>query len=392
MSTTTTDPFVQLSNQADDPAAMIGTLVKVFRHQQMPHELFEALKMQVRLRLGLPALADEGSTPHPEEIERQLENGLLDACREVGAMLLRSGRVRDGWTYLRPTGDLPAAAALIGQVPVTDDNVDDIIGVCLHEGVDIERGFGVVLQRMGTCNSITTFDQVLAGRHYRDQRIAAALLLDHVYAELTESLRNDIAQREGTMPEQTTIDALIAPRPELLSGGAYHLDTTHLASTIRICRVLEEPEQIRRIGHLIAYGRKLHPQYQYPGDEPFVDFYPAHGLFNDALQGRGVDQALQYFRQKAHQIDPLEHGTAALEVYVDLLDRLGRPAEALREAIALMPTDVPATRVAPLLLELAAKAGDYQPVLDFARRRGDLLLFAAALSEIAGHSPGDPPQ
>jgi hypothetical protein len=51
----------------------------------------------------------------------------------------------------------------------------------------------------------------------------------------------------------------------------------------------------------------------------------------------------------------------------------------------LLPADIPATRVAPLLLELAQKANQYQPILDFARRRGDLLLYAAAISESVRH-------
>jgi hypothetical protein len=308
-------------------------------------------------------------------------------------MLMRAGRVRDGWTYLRPTGDIRAAAELIKQVPVREENADEIISVCLHEAVDVGHGFKFLLERMGTCNSITTFDQVLTNRHYREQRIAAALLLDHVYNELRHSLIGDIRRRQeeggAANPDQTpagddqTVDQLIANRPELLAGGAYHLDTTHLASTIRICRVLEEQAQLEKISHLIAYGRKLHSQYQYPGEEPFVDFYPANGLFIDALLGRGVDQAIRYFRDKANQVDPLEHGTRAVEVYIDLLDRLGRPQDALQAALDLIPADIPVTRVAPLLLELAQKAGNYQPVLDFARRRGDLLMFAAALSEAA---------
>ena len=393
---TSTDPFVQLNDQASDPQGMLATLVKVYRHQQMPHELFEARKMQIRARLGLSVLPDDGSKQPAEDVERQLEHGLLDACREVGAMLLRAGRVRDGWTYFRPTGDTQAAAGLIRQIAVTDDNSDEIISVCLHEGVDIEYGYGLLLERMGTCNSITTFDQVLANRHYRDQRLAAALLLDHVYRELAGSLAIDIERREGTMPTSTSIAELIQERPQLFEGGAYHLDTTHLSATIRICRVLEQAEQIERINHLIAYGRKLNPQYQYPGEEPFSDFYQANALFFGALQQRGVDQALRYFRDKATQLDALEHGTQPIEVYVDLLDRLGKHDQALAAAIELIPADVPAPRVAPLLLELAQKASSYQPVLDFARRRGDLLLYAAALSEgaprEAGSATGPGPQ
>src|SRR5690606_32177566 len=117
---------------------------------------------------------------------------------------------------------------------------------------------------------------------------------------------------------------------------------------------------------------QLDPQYQYPSDEPFHDFYPAHALFYGALLGRGVNEALAYFRQKAFDVEPLENGTGAIETYVDLLSRLGRHEEALATAVKLIPSDVPAPRVAPLLLDLATKAGNNRPVQEFARRRGDL--------------------
>lgn len=374
------DPFLQLSDSAGDPVAMIETLVKTYRREQMPHELFEALKMQIRVRLGLPILGQEEGQPRPEEIERQLEKALLDACREVGTMLIRRGRIREGWMYFRPTGDTAAAAHLLRQVSGNDENLDDLIQVALHEGVDIELGYGLLLEHRGTCNSITAFDQAVAHRHYREQRLAAGLLLDHVYRELQASIVADLQRRSPSNAPIGSVEELLKQYPELLSGGAYHIDTTHLASTVRIGRVLEQPEQIAKLCELVEYGRRLHPQYQYAGEEPFLDFYPAHALFFGAIRGRGVPQAVSYFQRKATEIDPIENGTGAIEVYVDLLDRLGRAQEALEAAVQMIPADIPAQRVAPLLIELAEKAHHKQPVLDFARRRGDLLLFAAALS------------
>ena len=120
-SSATTDPFSELASLSDKPVEMIDALVKIYRRQQMPHELFEALKMRTRLRLGLPVLGNDGGETNPEHFDRQLEHGLLDACREVGAMLLRSGRIREGWVYFRPTGATRAAADLIRSLEVTDD-------------------------------------------------------------------------------------------------------------------------------------------------------------------------------------------------------------------------------------------------------------------------------
>lgn len=379
MTTTTTDPFAELANLADDPAAMLDALIQIYRRQRMPHELFEALKMRMRVRLGLPLLSEGNETRHPEEIERQLEHGLLDACRETGLMLLTAGRVREGWMYMRPTGDTEKAAELVRRIEVTDENADEIIQVALHEGVDVGLGFRLVLDRMGTCNSITTFEQVVASSSHADQKIAAAMLLDHLYDELMAAVRADIERRESAPPAEPTLDALVANRRELFENRAYHLDTTHLAATVRIARVLEDESQLGRAWELVQYGRRLDPQYQYPSDEPFRDFYPAHALFYGALLGRGVNEAVTYFRQKAVDVNATEQGTGAIEIYIDLLSRLGRPEEALATAVKLIPADIPAPRVAPLLLDLAAKAKNSRPVQEFARRRGDLLIYAAAL-------------
>ncbi|WP_164101508.1 hypothetical protein [Candidatus Laterigemmans baculatus] len=379
MTTTTTDPFAELASLADDPAEMLEALIQIYRRQRMPHELFEALKMRMRVRLGLPLLSEGNEKRHPEDIERQLEHGLLDACRETGLMLLAAGRIREGWMYLRPTGDTEKAAEMIRRIDVSDENADEIIQVTLHEGVDVGYGFRLVLDRMGTCNSITTYEQVVASASHRDQQTAAAMLLDHLYAELLAAVRADIERREGTPPSETTLDALVANRRELFENRAYHLDTTHLASTVRIARVLEKESQLQRAWELVQYGRRLDPQYQYPSDEPFHDFYPAHALFYGALLGRGVNEAVSYFRQKALEAKPMEQGTGAIETYIDLLSRLGRAEEALATAVKMIPADVPAPRVAPLLLDLAAQAKNSRPVQEFARRRGDLLIYAAAL-------------
>ena len=39
---------------------------------------------------------------------------------------------------------------------------------------------------------------------------------------------------------------------------------------------------------------------------------------------KNVDAGLKLFERKAKSVDTAEHGTTAIETYVDLLDRLGR--------------------------------------------------------------------
>lgn len=378
MSTTSSSVFESFDQAEQNPAELLAKMVEHFRKQRQPLELFEALKMQIRQQLGLPVVASENEPRPLEELDRQLENGLVAACREVGTMLLEEGRIREGWMYLRPTGEIQRAAELIGKIPVTEDNVDEMVQVLLHEGVDVARGFQMVLERQGTCNSITLYDQAIAGRPKSERQRTAAILLDHLYRELVESVRADIANRDAPAGDEENLGALIENRRWLFDEGAYHLDTSHLSSVVRFARVLDQPEQIQKAWELTQYGRRLHHQLQYPGEEPFVDFYPAHSAFFSVLLGKQVDSSLAIFERKARACDVQEHGTQAIETYVDLLDRINRPTEAMLAAIELIPDEIPAARLTPLLLELAQKANNYQPVYDYCQAKGDVLGYVAA--------------
>jgi len=378
MSTQASDVFERLGESSGDQAALLEALVQHYRVERKPLELFEALKMQLRHRLGLPVIQGEAETTTPEELDRQMEMGLVQACGEVGTMLLQDGRIRDGWMYLRPTGDIAQAARCIEKLPVTDDNADEIVEVLLHEGVDVGRGFQIVLERQGTCNSITTFDQTIIGMPKAARQAAAGILLDHVYEELVAIIRAEIAHREAPAGEDENLATMVESRSWLFEGGAYHMDTSHLSSTVRFARVLTDPKHLQRAWELTQYGRRLSHTLQYPVDEPFVDFYPANASFFGILLGKSVDSSLAIFQRKARALDVTEQGTEPLEVYVDLLDRIGRPAEALRVAIELVPDEVPSARLTPLLIDLASKAKDFQPVLDYCQSKSDPLGFVAA--------------
>lgn len=385
MSSTQADIFSALARYHEDPAAMLAEMVDYFRAERRPVELFESLKMKVRNAVGLPLVATDSEPVRPEEIEQQLELGLLDACREAGTMLLEEGRVREGWMYLRPTGDVPLASRLLAAVEINEDNYDEMIQVLLHEGVDIGRGYQAVLDHQGTCNSITLYEQAIVNRSKLDRRAAASRLLTHLYDELRELVRADIAQREPPAAEDETLAELIESRRWVLEEGGYHLDTTHIAATVRIAAVLDNPGDNQKAWELTQYGRRLHHQFQYPGEEPFVDFYPAYAAFYSALLGRHVDAALRLFERKARTVDVAQHGTAAIETYIDLLDRVGRPAQAVAAAVELVPDEVPPQRTVPMLLEIAARAEShdgvnaFDAILTYCRKHEDVLGFAAVM-------------
>ena len=65
--------------------------------------------------------------------------------------------------------------------------------------------------------------------------------------------------------------------------------------------------------------------------------------------GENVDEAIEFFKNKAESIEINEHGTSSIEVYVDLLARLGRSEEAMQELLRLLPEGVQPIGIAPSL-------------------------------------------
>ena len=100
----TTDLFEELKSIAEQSGieTALERLIEHFRERRKHHELFEVLKMKTRHGLGLPLLYGESPDELDEEGRRKLEDGLLNACREVNPEFmnynveLADGRVLSG--------------------------------------------------------------------------------------------------------------------------------------------------------------------------------------------------------------------------------------------------------------------------------------------------------
>lgn len=360
------------------PAAL-DFVVEELRRQGRHHELYEALKLRARANLGLPI------TPTGEEIPENkreaLEEALVAACREVGELLMRQGSARDGWIYYRPVGDREQAAKILSEIPVSHDNVDELVQVFLSEAVDPKRGFDLALQFFGTCQSITLFDQEIVRHPLEVQRHAASRLVVKLHEDLMASVQADIQRQVAAMPQSPTLAGLIADRDWLFENNAYHIDTTHLAAVVRFAKVIVDPPILELALDLTAYGAKLGPQFHYASEEPFGQLYADHALFFQTLLGRDLARGLEHFRAKAETLDASEYGTAPMEVYVDLLARTGQSGEALKAAVRLFPAQMRSIGIAPSLLDLARRSGDFEPMFEFCRARKDFLGYAAARVE-----------
>jgi hypothetical protein len=351
-----------------------------FRSCESYHELFDLRLLQARLDLGLPAILTKGLDDLEEPLRTRMEDRYLDACREVGHLLLADGRVREAWMYLRPVGDRAAVAAALEKLAPQEDNVEQIVEVALYEGVHPRLGFELVLKNYGLCNAITTYDAQMHQRSRAERQEVAALLVRQIHGDLLRTLTEYLAKKQGKPPAATTIAGLVGDRDWLFDDNEYHIDTSHLAAVVRFALVIDDREVLQLAIDLTEYGRRLSSLFQYPGQEPFVDTYPTHALFFRALVGEGVDQAVDYFRGRAEALGETDQASWPAEVYVALLARIGR-LEAAFEAAATYLATARTTGFAPSLLELAERTGNYARLLDLSRQRGDLLGFVMALAE-----------
>lgn len=359
--------------------AALTRLADALRRENRYDELFEARLMQSRHRLGLAVVGSGPLEDLPKPLGGKLEDSYLDACREVGMLWLQQGELRRGWTYLQAVGDKAAVAEALAKIEADDENVEPLIEVALNAGVAPMLGMQLVLKHYGTCNAISAFEGAMHGWQPAEQRDVATMLVRHLHRELVSNLQADIARREEQAPAASTIRELTAGRDWLFEDHNYHIDASHLSATVNFARLVEDKDALELTMELTQYGRRLDPQYHYPGEEPFADVYEARGRFFAILLDEQVEQNLEFFRSKARELSPEQHGYAPAEVYVTLLARLGRYNEAIDAAAELIPRGSPTSGLAPGLLELSQKAGRFDRLIEICRERGDLVGFVAGL-------------
>src|SRR5262245_27553136 len=126
MAQTTFDEIQQTLDRAGVDAAL-DKLTEKLQAQRNYHDLFDARLMQSRHRLGLNLSQSTTLDELDPPLRDKMETAYLDACREVGKLLLSEGRIREGWMYLRPVGEANAVARELTAIEPTDENVEEII-------------------------------------------------------------------------------------------------------------------------------------------------------------------------------------------------------------------------------------------------------------------------
>jgi hypothetical protein len=362
-------------------AAAIERVIETLRQNRDYHRLFDALLLQKKFEMGLP-LAQPTSFDDVSEAKREeFEEAYIAAARQVGELLLAEGRLSQAWIYFRTIREPERVRDAIEAIDIRnelDEATEDVIQVALYEGANPVKGLEIMLRTHGTCNTITTLDQQMHLLSPADRHRAATLLVRNLYDDLKHTLQRDVERRLALVPPAETVRELIAGRDWLFEEGNYHIDVSHLNAVVRFARSLEvgSPE-LKKAIELAEYGSHLAPQFQYAGDPPFDDFYPAHVQFFRILDGDNRDAALGYFRDKLTAEPDAEDRQLIAYVLVDLLLRVDRLDEALEVAEQHLQNIPDSAGFS--FAQLCQQAGRMDALRRVARAKGDLVSYTAAL-------------
>jgi hypothetical protein len=377
MSEQTFDELQQLQKSQGSSAA-IERLIRVLRDEKRYHQLFDALLMKKRLEMGLGLVRPTSFKDVPEDRRDEFEKVYVDSARLVGELLLAEGSIPQAWHYFRAINEPQLVAAAIDKMPEGGTAPDEVVEIALFQGISPVKGLSMYLASRGTCSTITAFDQVSMQLPVEARRQCAEVLVRKLYADLRDNVQHDVSRRQPMNPPGQTLRELIGGREWLFTDDSYHIDVSHLNSVVRFARFLDVGSQELDLAlQLAQYGSRLAPQYQYAGNPPFDDFYPAHIQFFKALLDDDRAQALAYFRSRIGDDVAQTDNQMAAYVLVDLLLRLKRFDEALELACRYLAES--ADEFGLSLPELCAQSGRLDLLLALARQKGDVVNFAAAL-------------
>jgi hypothetical protein len=363
------------------PAAALEQLIDHLNHARDYRPLLEALLLKARHELGLPPIQVGALASLPEPVRTQYEERYVAAIRVVGEKLLAAGEIASAWSYFRAIAEPePVAAALDRYQPDADAEIlAQIIDVAFNQGANPRRGFELILDHYGTCSAITA----LEGGSISDGPTQVACierLIRHLHSQLAANVRADIVQRGHPTPDPAaSIAAMVAEHEWIFADEAYHIDISHLSSTVRYSIMVSDASVLTLAVDLAEYGRRLSPRLQYEGAPPFERTFDDHRIFLRALLGQEVETAIAHFEKKVEEspVDDLESSLPA-QVLVNLLVRLGKLDQAIEVASARLVSFPESALSCPGLAELCQRAGRPDLLAAIARRQGNLVHYLAA--------------
>jgi hypothetical protein len=318
---------LQQTLASQGPTAAIDQLCTSLRSARDYHRLFYALLMKKRQELGVSPLPTGPSSDLPASVHEPYEQAIREAARHVGKLFLDDSNIPQAYAYFRMIGELtPVAEALERAEPGDGDDLHALIQIAFYEGVLPRKGYEWVLERLGTCNAITTIGHPELPLSPDDRVYCQQKLVRTLHRELVERLKADIAQRGHTVPATESVAELLAGRDWLTGDEFAHIDTAPRLGGANEC-ASAAGRRVADGSGAVPVRLTAGPRLRYPGDPPFEDQYADHGLYLAAAGGRARGRGADPLPRKAEAMEQGE--TYPAEVLVNLLLRLNRPAEAL---------------------------------------------------------------
>jgi hypothetical protein len=359
--------------------AAIERLCTSLRDKKDYSNLFYALLLKKRYELGVSPVPTEAAQALPEWAHAPYEAAIREAGRLVGGLYLEAGDIPRAWVYFRMLGEPePVARALDHYQFKEDEDPQQIIEIAFHHGAHPRKGFDWILERYGICSTIT----LVSGQQFPQAEIhqyCVKGLVRALYEQLRQRLAEEVARHDGTEPGAQGVRELMAGRDWLFEEECYHVDVSHLGSVVQMSVHLPPCAELNLARELCAYGQRLSPRFQYPGEPPFEDQYRDYDMYLSVLAGSNPDQGIAHFRAKAEKADPETVGTLPAEVLVNLLVRVNRPAEALEVARRFLSRSNNPSPACPSLAELCRLTNDYHTLAAVGREQGDPVQFMAGL-------------
>ncbi|MBY0457732.1 MAG: hypothetical protein K2V38_10370, partial [Gemmataceae bacterium] len=344
--------------------------------------LFYALLMKKRVELGVSPFPTGPANELPAHTHEPYEDAIRAAGREVGQTLLARKEFSKAWAFYRMLGEPePMRQALEAFDPGPDDDVYPVIEIAWQNGLLPKKGFDLVLARHGICSAITMVSGSDLSSNVDLREYCVGGLATALHAQLAERLRTDLQGRGVEVPTGATVAQMVDMHPDLFAEDAYHIDTSHLSSVVQMCTQLPPGPALDCARELCTYGRKLAPALQGNNDAPFEENYDDFLAYLNVLAGEKVEEGLARFAAKAER-EAAEGATYAAQVYVNLLVRANRTAEALDAAKQFLLAEEDRNLICPGVGELAKRVGDFAALAEAAKARRDAVGFLASL--IAG--------
>ncbi len=364
---------LELAVASKGPQAAIDLLAERSKDDKNYGLLFQSRLLQARYALGMAPIETGPDTIPPEQRE-SYEASLLKAAHEAGELFLSAGNIGAAWPYFRAIGDTKPIFDAVEDFSGGDE-LDAVIEIAFHHGVNPSRGFELILEHRGLCRAITFFGGY-QDRATRQQSLR--LLVGKLYDDLAANITRTISEAESSPPAATSLAELIAGRPWLFEGMSYYSDPSHVVSILSFSIESDNIEVLRKAAEMADYGKQLSHEFDLTNDPPFEDTYVDYGFYLRALLGENVDEAVAHFRAKLPEYvkDGIHKSPAA--VVVNLLVRVERFQEAVAISREYLADDA-GEWGCPTIFQLCQMAASYDQLRQIARERGDLLAFTAGV-------------